>query len=290
MRLIKPSFEIWEQDKPNIKLGMLGSPAKKPAYLLPIYKQIEKAGRTCYKSEDKITEDSCWEFVDRMVASKHYAMLEHGTVYLTIVIPKKAWNHVIIDKYYHNPYSKCNNTFDDNDYYYYITTNLRVIAENNWWDDLQYISTPTEHHEKRITVKYTTNIQVYKEYTRHRVMSWAIESTRYCNYFKEKFGHSVNFVYPCWLKEDEVEEFEQDLTTIENIYFKWIEKGWQAQQAATFLPQATKAEVIMTGFISDWQHFLDLRALGTTGAPHPQAKELAYPLYEEFIKRGYISK
>ena len=111
---------------------------------------------------------------------------------------------------------------------------------------------------------------------------------QWSNYIKDKFGHSVSFIYPCWLKEEEVEEFEQDLKTIEKIYFKWIEKGWQAQQAATFLPQATKAEVIMTGFVSDFKHFFDLRALGTTGAPHPSVKELVEPLYNEFKTLGYV--
>ena len=73
MKLCKPLFEIWEQSA-----GLEG-----------VYKQIEKVGRVCYKSEDKITEDSAKPFVDRMVKSGHGAMLEHGTVYL--FIPWNEW-------------------------------------------------------------------------------------------------------------------------------------------------------------------------------------------------------
>ena len=148
---------------------------------------------------------------------------------------------------------------------------------------------PTEYHEKRITVRYTSDIHFYKDTTRHRVFSWAIESTRFCNYLKEKFGSSISFLIPCWLKEEEQEEFEEDLKTIENIYFKWINKGWQAQQAAYFLIQGTKAEIIMTGFLSDYKHFFDLRSeLATTGKPHPTVVELVEPLRQEFIKRNWV--
>lgn len=270
MKLVKPSFLILEQSS-----GLEG-----------IYKQIELAGKTCYKSENTITEDSAKGFVDRMVKSQHYAMLEHGTVYLAI--PVDVINSGFIgretDTLLENPYVK--SVLKPG--FWYFSTNYRVIIENDLLRVLDYLCDPTEHHERRVTVKYVASIHFYKDCTRHRVFSWAIESTRYCNYIKNKFGHSVSFIYPCWLKEKEVEEFEQDLKTIEGIYFKWIEKGWQAQQAATFLPQATKAEVIMTGFTSDFKHFFDLRALGTTGAPHPQVKELAEPLMNEFKNRKFI--
>lgn len=272
MKLLKPSFEILEQQS-----GIDG-----------IYKQIELAGRTCYKSEDKITENSAKAFVDRMIKSGHGAMLEHGTVYLTMQyggISRKESD--AIEKYTKNKYSKYN---QDTDGKYYITTNLRVLVENDWLNDLKYICEPTEHHEKRICVRYTSDIHFYKDCTRHRVFSWAIESTRFCNYIKQKFGSSVTFATPIWLKEEEQEEFEEDLKTIESIYFKWINKGWQPQQAAYFLIQGTKAEIIMTGFASDYNHFFDLRSeIAKTGKPHPTVVELVEPLRQEFIKRGYIN-
>ena len=279
MKLCKPSFEIIEQ-----QAGLEG-----------MYKQIELAGRTCYKSEDKITEDSAKGFVERMIKSGHGAMLEHGTVYLmkesefinTHIHPEEGEEQEYnpLFKYYDNPYSYV----VEKDNIAYITTNLRVLVENGWMDDLKYICEPTEHHEKRVCVRYTSDIHFYKDCTRHRVFSWAIESTRFCNYIKQKFGSSVSFATPIWLKDEEQEEFEEDLKTIESIYFKWINKGWQPQQAAYFLIQGTKAEIIMTGFISDYKHFFDLRSeIAKTGQPHPTVVELVEPLRQEFIKRNYI--
>lgn len=280
MNLIKPKFEILEQQP-----GIDG-----------IYKMVELAGRTCYRSEDKITEDSAKGFVDRMIKSGHGAMLEHGTVYLAI--PHEYDDSILTfyedskGDYWSNKYSKAVKVWKDEDTAYtYVTTNLRVLVENGWMDDLKYICEPTEYHEKRICVRYTSDIHFYKDITRHRVFSWAIESTRFCNYIKQKFGSSVSFITPIWLKEDEQDEFEEDLKTIESIYFKWINKGWQPQQAAYFLIQGTKAEIIMTGFTSDYNHFFDLRSeLAKTGKPHPTVVELVEPLRQEFIKRGYINE
>lgn len=139
MKLIKPKFEILEQ-----RPGISG-----------IYRMIELAGRTCYRSEDKITDDSAVAFVDRMIKSGHGAMLEHGTVYLDI--PQKANNcYTLISNYNNNKYSVLNHSnVNHSQEHYYVTTNLRVLVENNWMDDLQYICEPTEYHEKRITVRFT---------------------------------------------------------------------------------------------------------------------------------------
>lgn len=280
MNLINPSFEILNQ----------------PAGLDGIYKMIEIAGRTCYKSHDKITADSAKGFVNRMIESEHGAMLEHGTVYLHIKYTSPLNDPHYIEssndshKYEENKYSIAKrilvNGFEHN---VYITTNLRVLVENGWLDDLKYLCEPTEYHEKRYTVRFISDIHFYKDTTRHRVFSWAIESTRLCNYIKEKFGSSVSFLTPIWLKDDEKDEFENDLKTIESIYFKWINKGWQPQQAAYFLIQGTKAEIVMTGFASDYIHFFDLRSeTAKSGKAHPTIIELVEPLKQEFIKRHYI--
>lgn len=221
------------------------------------------------------------------------AMLEHGTVYLRVPDDDINWNFYY-SRYKRNPYSKCNyfETLHGKPLMNLcITTNYRVLVENNWLDDLKYLCEPTEYHEKRICVRYTSDIHFYKDITRHRVFSWAIESTRFCNYIKSRFGSSVSFITPIWLKEEEQEEFEEDLKTIESIYFKWINKGWQPQQAAYFLIQGTKAEIIMTGFASDYNHFFDLRSeIAKTGKPHPTVVELVEPLRKEFVKRGYINE
>lgn len=279
MNIVNPSFEILNQ----------------PAGLDGIYKMIEIAGRTCYKSHDKITADSAKGFVDRMIKSGHGAMLEHGTVYLEIPCYADDSTADIVYKYIKNKYSiACTRYGKISDIFLfdstaYITTNLRVLVENGWMNDLKYLCEPTEYHEKRYTVRFISDIHFYKDTTRHRVFSWAIESTRLCNYIKSRFGSSVSFLTPIWLKDDEKDEFENDLKTIESIYFKWINKGWQPQQAAYFLIQGTKAEIVMTGFASDYIHFFDLRSeTAKTGKAHPTIIELVEPLKQEFIKRHYI--
>lgn len=295
MKLIKPSFEIWEQ----------------PSGLEGVYKQIERAGRICYKSEDKITEDSAKSFIDRMIKSGHGAMLEHGTVYLKVF--NVIENSELIDKYKSNKYSVVKEGTEvyncHGDILYgsckCITTNYRVLVENGWLDDLKYIYKPTEFHEKRITVHFVCDRGVSHEFVRHRVMSFAQESTRYCNYSKDKFGNELTFIQPCWLDDERLKLygpyhtvirdkslesiFIASLNNAEKDYIDLIDLGWKPQEARAVLPNSLKTELVVTGFVSDWNHFFDLRARGTTGAPHPQAKELAEPLMKEFIARKYIN-
>lgn len=286
MKIQKPQYEIWMQNP-----GELG-----------IYQQIERAGRVCYKSENNTTEDSAKPFVGRMIEHEHYAMLEHGTVYMTC-------NHGELPLYANNKFSHVN-TIDGKDY---ITTNLRVMAENKTLEDLKY-RTDFEKgkHELRITVHFTTQIAITREYNRHRANSMAEQSTRYCNYTKNKFGSEISINLPTWVKgdletndekfvelcEDVANEETSDWTPIdawlfanqaaEFAYMKLIAMGCKPQEARVILPLDTNTELVHTAFVSDWKHFFDLRALGTTGAPHPDAKILAEPLYEEFKERGYI--
>ena len=293
MRLIKPSFEILDQ-----QCGLEG-----------IYKQIEIAGRTCYKSEDKITDDSAKEFVDRMIKSGHGAMLEHGTVYLAIPISEWRCIDDYRDSYISNPYSNVNDSlvdWENNEGTVYITTNFRVLVENGWLDDLQYICEPTEYHEKRITVKFITDQGILREFTRHRVFSFAVESTRYCNYSKNRFSHEITFIQPNWISDKDIENYHMDfgyftdqdtnhitavnrfmsaLKNAEYFYMELIKLGWKPQQARNILPLATKCDMVMTGFVSDWEHFFELR---DAASAHPQAQELAHSLHEAFIQRGLI--
>lgn len=291
MRIIKPSFEIWDQEE-----GLEG-----------VYKQIERAGRVCYKSEDKITEDSAKEFVERMVKSGHGAMLEHGTVYLLLNMASRQQYF----KYCSNPYSVANSTgeAEKGTWLGFVTTNYRVLVENNWLDDLQYICEPGKEHEKRITVKFVCDRGVSHEFVRHRVFSFAQESTRYCNYSKDKFGNEITYILPIWstmpVGEYEVdcialskigqkeredytpdEQFIEAITNAEWNYFHLLQLGWTPQQARAVLPNSLKTELVMTGFISDWEHFFKLR---DAGSAHPQARELAHPLHMEFLRRGYIT-
>lgn len=307
MKLCKPLFEIWEQSA-----GLEG-----------VYKQIEKVGRVCYKSEDKITEDSAKPFVDRMIKSGHGAMLEHGTVYLKITYKNTDFTTLCMF-YGKNKYSVLNHSEDNK--IYYITTNYRVLVENNHLSDLKYLCEPSEFHERRVTVHFVCDRGVSHEFVRHRVMSFAQESTRYCNYSNDKFGNELTFIIPCWLdiisEADEIHTdgnegdfcYPEDIYTSNFLYtLRYAERAyldllqqwdkripdkryksgfrnnpWTPQQARAILPNALKTELVVTGFTSDWNHFFDLRARGTTGAPHPQAKELAEPLMKEFIARKYI--
>lgn len=264
-----------------------------------MYKQIELAGRTCYKSEDKITEDSAKAFVDRMIASGHGAMLEHGTVYLYC---KATENNNPLNEYFHNKYSKAiwigRGDYAD----VYITTNFRVLVENGWLDDLQYICEPTEYHEKRITVKWICDRGILAEFTRHRTFSFAAESTRFCNYSKNKFGNEITFIIPTWMDtikdgdtfsyDTHIEEWQksedantsnflQSIAQTEKNYLTLIHNGWKPQQARQVLPNALKTELVMTGFESDWKHFFSLRSpkAGATGV-HPDAAYLADKLYD----------
>lgn len=169
MRLIKPSYSIIEQ----------------PSGLEGVYKMIEIAGRTCYKSESNITEDSAKGFVDRMIKSGHGAMLEHGTVYLHMEFASKEayFNDELALKYHNESHTKALRVRDvatdpKGKQHAYITTNLRVLVENGWLDDLKYLCEPTKYHEKRVTVRFICDRGVSHEFVRHRVMSFAQESTR----------------------------------------------------------------------------------------------------------------
>lgn len=274
-----------------------------------IYKQIELAGRVCYKSEDKITEDSAKEFVDRMVKSGHGAMLEHGTVYLKTpnnVVDKEFqfgtnWSTLCL-----NPYTRYNS---DGEYYYY-TTNYRVIIEHNLQGVLNYLCEPTEYHERRITVKLITDQGILREFTRHRVFSFAVESTRYCNYSRNKFDASLTYILPDWISKEVIDKnfydgsyfanpankeviitdrFKSALKQCEYVYMELIKNGCTPQQARNVLPLATKCEMVMTGFVGDWEHFFSLRAskAGAKGM-HPQASELANMIYDKFIEAKLI--
>lgn len=286
MKLIESSVQIIEEKDP--------------------YKMIELAGRTCYHSLDKITEDSSKEFVDRMIKLGHGAMLEHGTIYLTI-----DGEDPNLSKIQSNPHTKVNlvpyEVLTEGNYTIsykaYITTNLRVLIENNLKELLCYQVEPTEHHEKRITAKFICDRGVSHEFVRHRVFSFAQESQRYCNYNKDKFNNELTFIKPTWLDipTGDYTYWDGDWCDLDNMKiqlpsdngiadnFLWclnnagmqyrllINKGLKPQEARGVLPNATKTELVMTGFESDWEGFFRLRC---SGAAHPDAKKLADELYK----------
>jgi len=354
MNIITPKFEILEQQY------------NKETLLEDMFKHIELCGRTCYKSEDKITDTSYEKFVKMLEEAEHGAMLEHGTVYLTIPLgtpisdPQYMWKHDIVSFFSRNKYSvvkekTINETVDveikgygmqtqASAHFYFITTNWRVIYENRdkllskyWLNNfhiekeslkdsvLQWMTEPSEEHEKRYTVRFTYHLAVARDINRHRVQSIGEESTRYCNYSKEKFGAELNIIEPIWFTDDEKEIIHSnrdhmsfkdmcdmiskgtDYPAMEQVDY-WLfanmaceyaymmnttqfgEKNWTAQKGSLILPLDTKTCSVHTAFASDWCHFFNLRALGTTGAPRPSAKEVAWPLMIEFLVRYYIDE
>ena len=294
MKLIKPSAQIIEPTGYTID---------------DIYKSIELAGRVSHKSEDKITETSAKDFVGRMLNMKHLATCEFGTVYL-IERWKEDWE--IKPKYDNNPYSKVKVVNFYGETWKYITTNYRVLVENNWLDDLKYLCKPTECHHKRYTVKFILDRAIANEFVRHRKFSFLQESTRYCRYSSNKFNNELTFIQPIWTyhqedgdygtlgnpkrknvgnKDGVFFDFIKSLQYVEHYYLTLVKQGWKAEQARDVLPLSLKTELYMCGFAEDWKKFFELRSKKYgVGNPHPQADELATPLYEEFIKRGYINE
>ena len=291
MKLVKPEFQIIEPTGYTID---------------DIYKSIELAGRCSHKSEDKITETSAKDFVGRMLNMKHLATCEFGTIYLYIDYHNPSFGK-IIDKYNNNQYSKCiiDNVFPNKAY---ISSNYRVLVENNWLDDLKYLCEPTEYHKKRYTVKFILDRGILAEFTRHRKFSFMAESTRYCNYSKAKFNNELTFIQPIWTYHQEdgdygtlgnpkrknvgnsdgvFFDYKKALQYAEYSYLILVKQGWKAEEARNVLPLCLKTELYMCGFAEDWEQFFKLR---TASNAHPQAKELAIPLKEEFIKRGYINE
>lgn len=291
MKITEPKVEIWEQPK-----GIEG-----------IYKQIERAGRICYKSENHITGDSAKPFVEHMIASKHYAMLEHGTVYLSV--PDTRANEDLIyvlahDKFTHRFIRRFRLSEER---LINFSTNLRVLIEKDMWDICKpYVCDFAKGlfgEDRRVTVHFTTQIAVSREANRHRADSIAEQSTRYCNYSKDKFGGEITINKPSWIEKgnllhslsydprdmlDPVEVWWAANAYAEACYMRLLQLGWKPEQARVVLPLDTNTELVHTAFVSDWMHFFDLRALSKTGKAHPDMVAVAKPLYEEFRKRGLI--
>lgn len=225
MKLVKASYEIlepnldWRGDGPNASPYDNGP---KPSDV--IYKQIERAGRTCYKSEDKITPESAEKFVRSCVKRGHEAMLEHASM----------------------------------------------------------------------TVKFICDRGISHEIVRHRIASYAQESTRYCNYCKEKFDEQISVIPPYifQIKDNKPEwcdTFENvwsdAMRGCEGAYMILIKNGVPPEWARSVLPNSLKTEIIVTMNMRGWRHFLKLRAAGTTGKPHPQMQEIAVPLLKELREK-----
>lgn len=277
-----------------------------------ILKHIELCGRTCYKSEDKITDTSAEKFVNMLKKNKHRSVLEHGTVYLwtreTSYNFMNVWKSDLFDKYDKNPYSIAYMDGPD----VYITTNYRVIIENGWEDDLDFIVVEPiiAFHIPRYTFRITCSRAIANEIVRHRQLSFSQESTRYCNYSNEKFGKELTFIIPeklnmlpeglCYFHDGinyriqpninnplntisinprnfknarEIDLWLTELDRISYTYFDLINKyQWKPEEARGILPLDLKTDLIVTGTKSQWDDFFELRCAKSA---HPDIQVIA---------------
>ena len=178
-----------------------------------VLQKLELVGRTCYKSEDKITEDSAAKFVAGLIKRGHEAMLEHVS----------------------------------------------------------------------ITVTFVTDRGISHEIVRHRLASYAQESTRYCNYSQDKFGHELTFIIPDFLEygSEGFKLWKDEMKQVEKTYFAMLEAGHTPQEARSVLPNSLKTELVMTANLREWRAFFKLRAANSTGAAHPQMLEITRPLLDD---------
>ena len=329
MRIINAGYEILPEQK-------------------NLMKKIELVARTCYKSEDLITEDSCVKMVNNLIQRQHYAMLEHATLVLNV--DGNSFNDALglvnhlekglkLRKDYKTFKSYLN--FTDYNAYYIISGNIRawleflnecveaigkiplffkkyleqnktddnlvlfksfyqenggmfVYPEEEIWccqiKDTNKLSIRERLIHETLSVKFTVDRGVTHELVRMRDCSFAQESTRYCNYSKGKFGNEITVIKPCFWNEDtEVfNEWKMGCEESEKSYFILLNEGATPQEARDVLPTSVKADIIMTTNIREWVHILELRALGTTGKPHPQMEEVMIPLAKE-LASGLLS-
>lgn len=307
MKFIAPTVEILQQAS-----GLVG-----------VKKMIEIAGRTAYKSEDKITDTSCEAFVEMLSKRKHGAALEHGTVYLYIhdIVDTSYWDWYKTNKY-SCYYQETLPGIGDGIYHYdvYITTNYRVLVENNRMGDLPYISDyVADKHTKRISVKFILSRGIANEFVRHRHFSFLQESTRFCNYGKK--GGEVSFILPGFARKHnsdvkpdvtyfrgykhrdvilyqnragEVSSVQEgtpeyayldSLLSAEEVYLFLTQKvSMQPQFARGVLPLDLKTELVMTGTIPQWTEFFKLRCAQDA---HPDARYLADMLKDLMFEHGW---
>lgn len=249
--------------------------------LLGVFEQIEIAGRTAYKSLDKIEQDengrskTAKAFVDKMVELGHGSPLEHGTVYLEFPFGRGADMMYGLLKY--TSVKKNPNILDSP---VYVTTNYRVLVENNLLDDLEFLCEPTEYHEKRTTFRLTCARVQADSFVRHRVFSFLMESTRYCNYSYGKFDKEITIVKPTRLDElgGNTKLLKLAWGAAEYYYMELIKNKVKPEDARDLLPLQLKTDLIMTGTESQWEQFFKLRI---SDHAHPDAKYIAEQIKEQ---------
>lgn len=280
MKLIKQSFEILEQ---------------KDFSLVGIKKFIERCGRVCYKSEDRITDDSYEKFVNMLEKRDHARPLEFGTVHLKMTPPDfQRFIHSLLTV------GMVNNIWLNHSYNgdtVCITTNYRYyldIIKCFPYVREYFTDEDNKYYPKRYTVHFITSRGIMDEFRTHVGLSHLAESTRYCNYSKGKFGGEVTFVLPNWVPSPIWNEnnkaghiFLQTMKLLEDIYLDLLSVGETPQQARDILPLSVKSELISCGFEDAWSNFFYRRCANDA---HPMARKIAIPLQERFKELGYVNQ
>lgn len=264
-----------------------------------MWKQIARAVQIPYQGSKKEGE-SDEEYVKRIILKPaliegnlndlnscvfnttkgHFSCLEFGTVYLKVTYHNPAYNK-IYSFYKENPYSKIVRLSKET----YITTNLRVLVENFRMNDLYLWE--DHNYNNRYTFWVLTDIGVTREFNRHRAsMSIVEQSTRYCNYSKNKFNNELTFATPAWAEEN-IEDatvadtiFLSSLEKAENSYMALIKEGWKPEQARQVLPLCTRTMAVYCADYDSWAHFLQLRADNISGRAHPNMHIVASKIKE----------
>ena len=303
MKLIRQDFNIVNQKGFSIK---------------DIKKHIEYCARISYKSQDRITDDSYEKFVNMLEKRDHARPLEFGTVHLQMYISDF---HKLRD-------TLCiNNMWNDQWIKYHYTGNITYVTTNyRYYLDIAkclpnvkeyFTEEDNEYYPKRYTVHMILDRGVMDEFRTHVGLSHLAESTRYCNYSKDKFNNEVTFVIPSWMDFPEISidlgnydktsvrskdgnvhiidtkppyvegDFIRSLCEAESNYLSIVRNGWTPQQARSVLPLGIKSELISCGFEDAWTNFMRRRDAKDA---HPMAQEIAKPMHKEFIERGFIDK
>ena len=266
--------------------------------LVGIKKHIERCARVSYKSEDKITDTSYEKFVSMLKSREHDRPLEFGTVHLKMMFSdfQEFTDNLLTLGIFNDIWIKSTYVGDivyiTTNYRYYldITKHLPNVREHFTEED-------NEYYPKRYTVHMILDRGVMDEFRTHVGLSHLAESTRYCNYSKDKFGNEITFIKPCWLNlptdyavysgDNDSDYFIQALEDAENWYLSLLKEGWTPQQARSVLPLGIKSELISCGFEDAWKNFFYRRDANDA---HPMAREIAKPMHKEFIERGFIDK
>lgn len=250
-----------------------------PHYTLDgMFEDIERAGRVCYNSKN--TGKAPQEFVKMLIRRGHLSPLEFGTVYLMITpdnCTEQEFGELYIF-YMSNPYSKVVFRLGDEQTkdVLRVTTNYRVLVENGRINDLRFFYNAEKDilFKKRFTVKFTCSIGISREFNRHRSHSIAEQSTRYCNFSKDKFGNTLTFIKPEWYdKKSKFARWAFRLyCRISSFFYLHAVKYLTPQEAREFLPLPLRTELCHCAYIEDWYQFFALRSAPSA---HPDAQKLS---------------